>query len=431
MTLDRIAELGIVGAGGAGFPTSVKLNAQVPQLLVNGAECEPLLHKDKELLMHHADDMLRGIRISMELAGCTEAVIGIKNKYHGVMDALQPKLPADVRIFPLVDSYPSGDEFVMVNDITKRIIPPGGLPKDVGCVVMNVETLMNIGLDQPVTHKYLTVAGAVADPITLAVPIGMTIGEVIEAAGGATVPEFGVLLGGAMMGKVCTNLDEPVTKTLGGIIVLPADHSLITRYKMPWATIHKVGKSACDQCRFCTDLCPRYLLGHPIEPHAAMRALMFGTSNEQLVAATLYCCECNLCSLFSCPEDLDPKNVCVQGKPAAREQGLKFKGDPADIETHPMKDYRRVSTKRLILKLGLDNYRNVGPLTKVDFYPKKVVLPLKQHTGAPAIATVKVGDKVKIGDLIGQPAEKVLGARIHASINGTVTTVNSSVTITA
>ena len=146
------------------------------------------------------------------------------------MDALQPKLPADVRIFPLVDSYPSGDEFVMVNDITKRIIPPGGLPKDVGCVVMNVETLMNIGLDQPVTHKYLTVAGAVADPITLAVPIGITIGEVIEAAGGATVPDFGVLLGGAMMGKVCTSLDEPVTKTLGGIIVLPcrsfADHAL-------------------------------------------------------------------------------------------------------------------------------------------------------------------------------------------------------------
>jgi Na+-translocating ferredoxin:NAD+ oxidoreductase RnfC subunit len=203
-----------------------------------------------------------------------------------------------VRIFPLVDSYPSGDEFVMVNDITKRIIPPGGLPKDVGCVVMNVETLMNIGLDQPVTNKYLTVAGAVADPITVSVPIGITIGEVIEAAGGATVPDFGVLLGGAMMGNLATSLDQPVTKTLGGIIVLPADHSLIKRYKMPWAEIHQIGKSACDQCRFCTDLCPRYLLGHPIEPHAAMRALMFGTSNEQLVAATLYCCECNLCSLF-------------------------------------------------------------------------------------------------------------------------------------
>ena len=149
-----------------------------------------------------------------------------------------------------------------------------------------------------------------------------------------------------------------------------------------------------------------------------MRALMFGKSNEQLVAATLYCCECNLCSLFSCPEDLDPKNVCVQGKPAAREQGLKFKGDPNDIEVHPMKDYRRISTKRLILKLGLDNYRNVGPLTKHEFHPKKVVLPLKQHTGAPAVAQVKVGDRVKAGDLIAKPAENALGARIHSSIDG-------------
>jgi Na+-translocating ferredoxin:NAD+ oxidoreductase RnfC subunit len=233
------------------------------------------------------------------------------------------------------------------------------------------------------------------------------------------------------MGNIAKGLDQPVTKTLGGIIVLPSEHSLIKRYKMPWAEIHQIGKAACDQCRFCTDLCPRYLLGHPIEPHAAMRALMFGTSNEQLVAATLYCCECNLCSLFSCPEDLDPKNVCVQGKPAAREQGLKFKGDPDELETHPMKDYRRVSTKRLILKLGLDNFNNVGPMTEVNLKPKKVVLPLKQHTGAPAIATVKVGDKVKVGDLIGKPAEKALGARIHASISGTVSNVNGSVTIQA
>ncbi len=162
-----------------------------------------------------------------------------------------------------------------------------------------------------------------------------------------------------------------------------------------------------------------------------MRALMFGTSNEQLVAATLYCCECNLCSLFSCPEDLDPKNVCEQGKPAAREQGLKFKGDPADIETHPMKDYRRVSTKRLILKLGLDNYNNVGPAHESRFLSEAgSAAPEATHRCA-RNRTVKVGDKVKVGDLIGKPAEKALGARIHASINGKVTTVNSSVTITA
>src|ERR1043166_6802503 len=97
----RIEELGIIGAGGAGFPTAVKLRTQVPMLLVNAAECEPLLHKDKELLHHHAPEMFAGLRIAMECAGASEAVIGIKNKYHDVIDALTPQLPAGVRIFPL------------------------------------------------------------------------------------------------------------------------------------------------------------------------------------------------------------------------------------------------------------------------------------------------------------------------------------------
>lgn len=429
--IQRIDELGIVGAGGAGFPTAVKLNTQVPTFLINAAECEPLLHKDKELLVHKASEMFAGLRIAMQCSGSREAVIGIKDKYHDVIDALTPQLPPEVRIFPLTDTYPAGDEFLMVYDITGRVIPPGGLPRDVGTVVCNVETLINIGEDRPVTHKYLTVAGAVARPVTLRLPVGMTIGEAIQAAGGATVPEFGALLGGAMMGKLAPSMHEPVTKTLGGIIVLPVEHPLIQRYSAPWKQIHYIGKAACDQCRFCTDLCPRYLLGHPIEPHAAMRSLLFGTADEKLVAATLYCCECNLCTLFSCPEDLDPKNVCVAGKPAARELGLTFKGNPADVEPHPMAEYRRIPTKRLMVKLGLMEYRNEGPLVELQNEPKRVVLPLKQHAGPPAVATVRPGDLVRLGDLIAAPAAGALGARIHASIDGVVTAVNGSVTIEA
>ena len=428
---DRIEELGIVGAGGAGFPTAVKLNTRVPLLLVNAAECEPLLHKDKELLLHMAEPMLRGLRIAMERAGCSEAVIGIKEKYHEVIDALTPQLFSSCRIFPLNDSYPAGDEFILVHDITGRVIPPGGLPRDVGAVVCNVETLVNIGLDRPVTHKYLTVAGAVAKPSTFAVPIGMSLREVIEAAGGATDPEFGVLLGGVMMGKLPESLDDPVTKTLGGIIVLPESHPVIQRYRAPWSQVHRIGKSACDQCRFCTDMCPRYLLGHPIEPHGAMRALLFGKSDEKLVAATLYCCECNLCTMFACPEDLDPKSVCVAGKPAARELGLTFKGNPDDIEAHPMGEYRRVPTKRLMLKLGLMEFRNEGPLTDMRMAPSRVVLPLKQHAGAPAKPVVKEGQRVRVGDLVAKPDEGALGARIHASIAGVVRSVNGSIVIEA
>jgi len=429
--LSRIEELGVVGAGGAGFPTAVKFRAQVPDFLINAAECEPLLHKDKELLQHHAEAMLRGMRIGMQCTGAKQAGIGIKEKYHDVIDSLQPMLPPDARIFPLNDSYPAGDEFILVHDITKRVIPPGGLPKDVGCVVVNVETLINIGYDKPVTHKYLTIAGAVKNPVTLRLPVGISIREAIELAGGATVEHAGVLLGGVMMGKLCEDLSEPVTKTLGGIIVLPADHPTLGRYLKTWKQIHHIGKSACDQCRFCTDMCPRYLLGHPIEPHAAMRSLLFGNSNEKLVAATLYCCECNLCTMFACPEDLDPKNVCVQGKPAARELGMTFKGKAEDIAPHPMGEYRRIPTKRLMTKLGLMDFKNEGPLVDMPIHPQRVTIPLKQHAGAPAVATVKSGDRVREGDLLAKPAEGALGARIHSSIDGVVRSVNGSVVIEA
>ena len=322
-----IDELGIIGAGGGGFPTAVKLRTQVSVAIANAAECEPLLHKDKELLHHHAAPFLRGLQMAMQLVGAREGVIGIKEKYHDIIAALKAQAPTGVRVVSLPDVYPAGDEFILVHMVTGRVIPPGGLPKDVDTVVANVETLMNIGLDRPVTHKYLTVAGAVAEPVTLRVPVGITIGEVIEAAGGPTVANFGVLLGGVMMAKPAADLDVPVTKTLGGIIVLPAEHALIRRHNAPWMHVAKIGRSACDQCRFCTEFCPRYLLGHPIEPHRAMQSLGFAEGANAMVAGTLYCCECNLCTMFACPEDLDPKTVCVQSKPVARERGTDVEGN--------------------------------------------------------------------------------------------------------
>jgi Na+-translocating ferredoxin:NAD+ oxidoreductase RnfC subunit len=430
-SLDRIDELGIVGAGGGGFPTAVKFKTQASLLIANAAECEPLLHKDKELLHHHAEPFLRGMQMAMQLVGAREGVIGIKEKYLDIIAALEAVAPPGIRVVPLPDCYPAGDEFILVHMVTGRVIPPGGLPKDVDAAVANVETLMNIGLDRPVTHKYLTVAGAVANPVTLRVPVGITIGEVIDAAGGPTVPDFGILLGGVMMAKPAADLNVPVTKTTGGIIVLPAEHALIRRHNAPWMHIAKIGRSACDQCRFCTEFCPRYLLGHPIEPHRAMQSLGFAEGANSMVAGTLYCCECNLCTMFACPEDLDPKNVCVQGKPVARERGLTWKGTPDSIEPHPMAEFRRVPMRRLMAKLGLGEFVNEGPLTEHNFAPRKVTLPLKQHAGAPAVPQVKCGDRVRVGDLIAAPQAGKLGARIHASIDGRVTVGNDAIVIEA
>ena len=429
-TPERVDELGIVGAGGGGFPTAAKLRTKVPLVIANAAECEPLLHKDKELLHHHAEPFLCGLTAAMGMVGATEGVIGIKEKYHDTIAELEARAPAGVRVVPLPDCYPAGDEFVLVHMVTERVIPPGGLPKDVGTAVANVETLMNIGLNRPVTHKYLTVAGAVASPRTLRVPVGITIGEVIEAAGGATASNIGVLLGGVMMSRPAANLDVPVTKTTGGIIVLPADHKLIQRHNAPWIHVQRIGRSACDQCRFCTEFCPRFLLGHPIQPHRAMQSLGFETGADAMVS-TLYCCECNLCTMWACPEDLDPKNVCVQNKPLARERGLTFKGAPESVTPHPMAEYRRVPMKRLIARLGLSEFNNTGPLTEHAFAPRKVNILLKQHAGSPAVPIVKSGDRVRAGDLLAAPEQGKLSARVHASIDGVVRLNNDAVVIEA
>jgi Na+-translocating ferredoxin:NAD+ oxidoreductase RnfC subunit len=428
---DPIADYGVVGAGGAGFPTSVKLQSKAEFFIVNAAECEPLLHKDKELLIHRAPEMLQGLKMGMERVGASEGVIGIKEKYQDVITALRPMLPAGVRIRALSDTYPAGDEFILVFDVTGRVIPPGGLPLHVGAVVNNVETLVNIGLNRPVTHKFLTVAGAVRDPVTLRVPIGVTFQDCIAAAGGALFPNYRVLVGGIMMARLASDLEEPVTKTTGGLIVLPFDHMLIRRYQPGWKEIALIGRSACDQCSFCTELCPRYLLGHPIEPHKAMRVLGFCHDQKPWIAGVLYCCECNLCSLFSCPEDLDPKNVCAKYKSPAREQGLQWKGDPQDVHPHPLVRERRIPTRRLMQKFGLTAFVNKGPLREFPFEAKRVVLLLQQHIGAPALPVVQPGQKVKEGDLVAAPEPGKLGANIHASISGTVRACEPAIIIEA
>lgn len=424
----RIDDLGIVGAGGGGFPTAVKLRAGVSLVIANAAECEPLLHKDKELLLHFPDLFLHGLRMVMDAVGAREGVIGIKEKYHEIIADLERQACAPVRVVPLPDVYPAGDEFVLVHLVTGRVIPPGGLPKDVDAVVCNVETLINIARDQPVTHKYLTIAGAVRSPVTVRVPIGLSIGEALEAAGGPTLQTFGVLLGGVMMARPAADLSMPVTKTTGGIIVLPAEHPLIRRHNAPDPLIRRVGRAACDQCRFCTEFCPRFLLGHPIEPHRAMQSLGFGNPHDASVS-TLYCCECNLCTLYACPEDLDPKNVCVQAKPVARERGLVFKGAPESTSPHPMAEFRRVPMRRLIARLGLGLYNTPAPLIPFDFSPRSVRIPLKQHAGVAAVPVVRAEQHVRAGDLLAAPPEGKLGARVHASIDGRVRVDSDAVTL--
>ncbi|NQT40274.1 MAG: SLBB domain-containing protein [Planctomycetes bacterium] len=430
ITVEAVAEAGVVGAGGAGFPTHVKLAAEADTVLINAAECEPLLHKDKEVLREYADAVLAGLAAAMQLVGAPRGIVGIKEKYQDVIDLLRPKLPGGVEICPLRDAYPAGDEFILVYDALGRVIPPGGIPLHVGAVVMNVETAMNVALapEGPVTEKYLTVAGAVAEPVTLRVPVGVTLAQCVAAAGGPTVDDPNYIVGGVMMGSLEDNHDALVDKTTGGVIVLPGDHIVVRRRRQDWQQIVRIGRSACDQCSFCTELCPRWLLGHPIEPHAAMRSLQFNLVGEANVIGTAYCCECNLCSLYSCPEDLDPKNVCTQNKRRLAAEKRRWEDPPFNPrrpELHLAN--RKAPMSRLIQKLGLQGFRNVGPLRSDLLAADRVGIALKQHLGAPCESTVRQGDRVTKGQVVGRPpvtdGKPALGAPVHASIDGVVTEV--------
>jgi Na+-translocating ferredoxin:NAD+ oxidoreductase RnfC subunit len=342
---------------------------------------------------------------------------------------LREHTTADIEFYLYDNFYPAGDEFIIVYDVAGRLIPPGGIPLQVGCAVNNVETLINISRameEIPVTHTALTVAGAVKKPVSAIVPIGVSAREVLQLAGGSVVEQPALLDGGAMMGKPLLDLDTPVTKTSGGYIVLSPEHRLIRRKTQTEQVNTRIARSACDQCRFCTELCPRYLLGYAIEPHAVMRSVGFAGDKEAYWARLgLLCCECGVCDLFACPEDLPPKDMCIRSKKLWRARSDKA---PEPLQgtgkVHPLRDSRRIPIPRLIQRLGLTQWDLPAPLTTQIIQPKRVQLRLQQHIGAPARPIVREGDIVAVGQLIATIPPDKLGANLHASIDGRISRID-------
>jgi Na+-translocating ferredoxin:NAD+ oxidoreductase RnfC subunit len=428
MTLaDKVKEAGVVGAGGGGFPAHVKLAAKAEIVIANGAECEPLLHKDAAVMEHFSAQVVQGILLSMAAVGAKEGVVGIKAQKKGAVGAMQAACKGTaVRVQLLGDYYPAGDEYDLVYTITGKLIPPAGIPIQVGCVVNNVETLANIAAaaeGRPVIEKTLTLAGAVKHPVTVTVPIGTTFREIIEATGGFATNDPVLCLGGLMMGETTTDLDAPVTKTSTGVVVLPRHHHVIERKLKPAKTQARIGKSACDQCRYCTEYCPRFLLGYDVQPHAAMRSLAFtSTGKEYWNQQASLCCSCGLCTLFACPEELYPKEACDDSKAEMRKANLKWTGK-MDVKPHALREGRRVPITSLMRKLHIEQYDAPAHLERIDFKPKRVLVALKQNAGASNVPLVKAGEHVSAGQQIGQIPEQELGAIIHAPFAGVIESV--------
>ncbi|HBC5382578.1 MULTISPECIES: 4Fe-4S dicluster domain-containing protein [Citrobacter] len=423
---DRVRAAGVVGAGGAGFPAHVKLQAQVEIFLVNAAECEPMLKVDQQLMAQQPARLIRGVQYAMKATGAREGIIALKEKYRDAIEALTPLLPSSIRLHILPDVYPAGDEVLTIWMATGRRVPPAALPVSVGVVVNNVQTVLNIAraVEQqyPVTRRTLTVNGAVARPLTVTVPVGMSLRDVLALAGGATVDDPGLINGGPMMGSLVTSLDSPVTKTTGGLLVLPKNHPLIQRRMQDERTVLSVAKTVCEQCRLCTDLCPRHLIGHELSPHLLVRAVNYQqAATPQLLLSALTCSECNVCESVACPVGISPMRINRMLKRELRAQNLRYEGplNPAD----EMAKYRLVPVKRLITKLGLSDWYHDAPLTDVAPSTDKTTLLLRQHIGASAVPCVQKGERVVRGQCVADMPSGALGAPVHASIDGIVSDI--------
>jgi Na+-translocating ferredoxin:NAD+ oxidoreductase RnfC subunit len=367
-----------------------------------------------------------------------KSVIALKGKYKAEIAALQEAIQknnAEIEIFEMRTFYPAGDEQIIVQQVTGRSVSERGIPIDVGAVVDNVGTV--IGIYQAAVHgiktteKYLSVVGEVKEPIMLKVPLGTRVRACIQAAE-PSISDYAIILGGPMMGRIIADdqmIDRQyVTKTTGNIIVLPKDHYLIKRSQVTIDRIKHQARSACIQCRMCTDLCPRYQIGHRIKPHLVMRnvwreaVIENNDEFEKCFGDAANCCDCGLCEMFSCPMGLSPRKVNGYMKGKLRERGIMVERNMKPAARSSV-DLSKVPTDRLIARLGLGKYNGLHAHDCITLNPKEVLLPLSQHIGKPALPIKAVGDKVTQGEVIAAADETGLSANIHASVNGTVSDI--------
>ncbi len=441
MELTKLSEImrkaGVVGAGGAGFPSYAKLNMAADTIILNCAECEPLLKLHRQMLATYASEIMETLEEIANTLDASQVIIAVKHAYTEAIDAVKANLSKcpKTKIGLLPEIYPAGDEVVTIYETTGRVVNPGALPITVGCIVYNVETIYNVYRawkeNAPVTHKYITVAGEVKNPCTFKAPLGITYGELIKMAGGETHPDTVIVAGGPMTGRIGAKSDV-VTKTSNAILVMPRNAYIVQKRVTPITIDVKRAMAACCQCRYCTDLCSRNLLGHPIEPHKIMRAVASGNASDisGLIGA-FSCSSCGLCEMFACGQGLNPRTLIGELKGKLRAGGIMPpKGLEAD-KVDAMRDYKRVPMSKLIARLGLSKYDVEAPILDTEVKSDSLKIMLSQSIGAPSTAVVKAGDNVKAGDVLGTFDAEKLGTAVHSPIHGKVVEVTDKYVVIA
>lgn len=292
--LERIGEAGIVGMGGAGFPTRVKLSPKEPEkidyVIANCAECEPYITADYRRMLENTEDLVNGMRVVLKLFDNAKGIFGVEDNKKDCIAALREAVKDEPRmeVMELQTKYPQGGERQLIYATTKRAINSKMLPADAGCVVDNVETMIGISnavlRGIPSMERVVTVSGdAVAQPSNFKVLFGTNQQELVDAAGGFTSEPEKIISGGPMMGFSMFTLDTPITKTTSSILGFKED------------IVSKQQTSACINCGRCVDACPIRLLPSRLADHAEHHA------EEAFVKLEgLECIECGSCS-YVCP----------------------------------------------------------------------------------------------------------------------------------
>ena len=303
---EAVKEAGIVGLGGAGFPTHVKLSpkndSKIDYVIVNGAECEPYITSDYRLMMEEPESVVEGLKIVLRLFENAKGVIAVEDNKPDVIEKFKELTAGEPRIevLSLKTKYPQGGERQLIYAVTGRKLNSKKLPADVGCIVNNAATAAAIykavARSMPLTHRIVTVTGdAVAEPRNFRVPIGTSFSELAEAAGGFKVQPKKLIIGGPMMGNAMFTLDIPVTKMTNALIAFVKDDAAVQ-------------ETACISCGRCYFKCPLNLM--------PMKLQVLGLNNEDdkfVEMDGMECCGCGCCS-YICPANRSLTQTIVQTK---------------------------------------------------------------------------------------------------------------------
>lgn len=312
---EAVRQAGIVGMGGAGFPTRVKIepNPQMPKeiLIINGCECEPYITCDYRLMLERANLIIAGAKLVRRASGCSRVFIAIEDNKPAAIEAMKaalqgPSSGGGIELTVVKTKYPQGGERQLINAVLKRQVPTGGIPPMIGVLVVNVATAAAIAeavvFDRPLTHRVVTVSGeAIARPGNYYVAVGTSVRELIEFCGGVTQKSAKVVLGGPMMGIALADMDTPITKTSGAVTVLTKEQ--IGRAKFARR------QTPCIRCGRCLEVCPENLNPTKIA-HSVKYNLLDVAEKEYFINA---CTECGCCS-YVCPANIEVTGYIKTGK---------------------------------------------------------------------------------------------------------------------